>query len=189
MSPPFGRDNTRLTFNPSPLVLCSHASVHPVFAQNASAPLRLPSRRERRLEYRIHFGPDYRVYFGHDGERPAILRTSGTKQRQQREIEAGNRAVGGLSAQQARPGLKEEKMLLTRRSKELGAAAGGKQSRQRAELLRKGTDSVLAGDIDTGKAILRDYIKPTIMVREAGRGNRYAQSPDLHVRAARQPAG
>jgi len=29
-------------------------------------------------------------------------------------------------------------------------------------LLREGVDTMLAGDIDTGKAILRDYIKATI---------------------------
>jgi hypothetical protein len=29
-------------------------------------------------------------------------------------------------------------------------------------LLREGIDTMLAGDIDTGKAILRDYIKATI---------------------------
>ena len=29
-------------------------------------------------------------------------------------------------------------------------------------LLRKGIVSILAGDVDTGKAILRDYIKATV---------------------------
>lgn len=40
------------------------------------------------LEYRINFGPGYRVYFGRDGEVLVILLTGGTKQRQQRDIEA-----------------------------------------------------------------------------------------------------
>jgi putative addiction module killer protein len=35
-------------------------------------------------EYRIEFGPGYRVYFGRDGETPVILLTGGTKKRQQR---------------------------------------------------------------------------------------------------------
>jgi putative addiction module killer protein len=39
------------------------------------------------LEYRIHWGPGYRVYFGRDGELLVILLTGGTKQRQQRDIE------------------------------------------------------------------------------------------------------
>jgi putative addiction module killer protein len=39
------------------------------------------------LEYRINFGPGYRVYFGRDGDVLVILLTGGTKQRQQRDIE------------------------------------------------------------------------------------------------------
>jgi putative addiction module killer protein len=40
------------------------------------------------LEYRMDFGPGYRVYFGRDGETLVILLTGGTKKRQQRDIEA-----------------------------------------------------------------------------------------------------
>jgi putative addiction module killer protein len=43
---------------------------------------------EGALEYRIDFGPGYRVYFGRDGEALVILLTGGTKKRQQRDIEA-----------------------------------------------------------------------------------------------------
>src|SRR6266446_9834773 len=39
------------------------------------------------LEYRIDFGPGYRVYFGRDGEVLVVLLTGGTKKRQQRDIE------------------------------------------------------------------------------------------------------
>jgi len=37
-------------------------------------------------EYRIDFGPGYRVYFGRDGDRLVILLAGGTKSRQQRDI-------------------------------------------------------------------------------------------------------
>ena len=40
------------------------------------------------LEYRIDFGPGYRVYFGRDGDALVILLTGGTKRRQQRDIDA-----------------------------------------------------------------------------------------------------
>lgn len=40
------------------------------------------------LEYRIDFGPGYRVYFGRAGEALVILLTGGTKRRQQRDIDA-----------------------------------------------------------------------------------------------------
>jgi putative addiction module killer protein len=39
------------------------------------------------LEYKIDFGPGYRVYFGRDGEQLVILLAGGTKKRQQRDIE------------------------------------------------------------------------------------------------------
>lgn len=38
------------------------------------------------LEYRIDFGPGYRVYFGRDARTLVILLGGGTKQRQQRDI-------------------------------------------------------------------------------------------------------
>jgi putative addiction module killer protein len=39
------------------------------------------------LEYRIDFGPGYRVYFGLDGAKLVILLTGGTKKQQGRDIE------------------------------------------------------------------------------------------------------
>jgi putative addiction module killer protein len=38
-------------------------------------------------EYRIDFGPGYRIYFGKDGDRLVILVGGGTKKRQQRDID------------------------------------------------------------------------------------------------------
>lgn len=39
------------------------------------------------FEYRIDFGPGYRVYFGQDGPTVVILLAGGTKKRQQRDID------------------------------------------------------------------------------------------------------
>jgi putative addiction module killer protein len=39
-------------------------------------------------EYRIDFGPGYRIYFGKDGDRLVILLGGGTKKRQQNDIQA-----------------------------------------------------------------------------------------------------
>jgi putative addiction module killer protein len=39
------------------------------------------------LEYRIEFGPGYRIYFGRDGEVVVILLRGGTKKRQQQGID------------------------------------------------------------------------------------------------------
>jgi putative addiction module killer protein len=39
-------------------------------------------------EYKLDFGPGYRIYFGKDGETLVILLGGGTKRRQQRDINA-----------------------------------------------------------------------------------------------------
>ncbi|MFP5230214.1 MAG: type II toxin-antitoxin system RelE/ParE family toxin [Acidobacteriota bacterium] len=39
------------------------------------------------FEYRIDFGPGYRIYFGKDGEKLIILLGGGSKQRQSRDIQ------------------------------------------------------------------------------------------------------
>jgi putative addiction module killer protein len=41
-------------------------------------------------EYRIDFGPGYRIYFGRDGDQIVVLLGGGTKRRQQRDIEAAH---------------------------------------------------------------------------------------------------
>ena len=38
------------------------------------------------LEFKIDFGPGYRIYFGRDGERLVILLGGGSKHRQQNDI-------------------------------------------------------------------------------------------------------
>ena len=40
------------------------------------------------FEYKLDFGPGYRIYFGKDGETLVILLGGGTKRRQQRDINA-----------------------------------------------------------------------------------------------------
>jgi hypothetical protein len=56
----------------------------------------------------------------------------------------------------------EATMALTRDFKELVQKRVARDPAFRDALLREGVDSLLAGDVDTGKAILRDYIKVTV---------------------------
>ena len=42
-------------------------------------------------EYRINFGPGYRIYFGRDGDRLVILLAGGTKSRQQNDISTAHK--------------------------------------------------------------------------------------------------
>lgn len=54
------------------------------------------------LEYRIDWGPGYRVYFGRDGDVLVILLTGGTKKRQQRDIDAAKTLWGDYKRRRPR---------------------------------------------------------------------------------------
>jgi putative addiction module killer protein len=55
------------------------------------------------LEYRMDWGPGYRVYFGRDGDMLVILLTGGTKQHQQRDIEAAKAQWADYKRRRPRP--------------------------------------------------------------------------------------
>ena len=59
-------------------------------------------------------------------------------------------------------------MPLTRDFKETIQARIDRDPAFREELLREGVELLLAGDMDAGKAMLRDYINATIGFRELG---------------------
>jgi hypothetical protein len=54
------------------------------------------------------------------------------------------------------------RVALTRAFKETVQARIRQDRKYREELLREGVECLLAGDLDTGKAILRDYVNATI---------------------------
>ena len=60
-------------------------------------------------------------------------------------------------------------MPLTREFMETVRARIQTDRRYRKELLREGVECLLGGDLDTGKAILRDYINATIGFEELSR--------------------
>ena len=53
-------------------------------------------------------------------------------------------------------------MVLTKSFRELVQRRVADDPAFATTLLREGIDTLLAGDVDTGKAILRDYIKATV---------------------------
>jgi len=59
-------------------------------------------------------------------------------------------------------------MALTRNFKETVQARVLADPAFREALLREGIETMLAGDVDTGRSILRDYIKATIGFEELG---------------------
>jgi DNA-binding phage protein len=60
-------------------------------------------------------------------------------------------------------------MPLTREFKDTVQARIRADRKYRKELLREGVECLLTGDLDTGKAILRDYINATIGFEELSR--------------------
>jgi DNA-binding phage protein len=60
-------------------------------------------------------------------------------------------------------------MPLTRSFKETVVARVRADRSFRRELLKDGIECLLAGDVDTGKAVLRDYIHATIGFRALGK--------------------
>jgi putative addiction module killer protein len=102
-------------------------------------------------EFRINWGRGYRLYLGRDGEKLVILLTGGTKQRQDADIErAKTYWAEGMS------------MAVTRSFKAMIEDRLTRDPGFREALLRESVETMLAGDMDTGKAVLRDYIKATI---------------------------
>jgi len=64
--------------------------------------------------------------------------------------------------------LKEAEMASTKNFKELVQAQVKADKKFAEALLREGVDAMLSGDVDTGKTILRDYIKATVGFEKLG---------------------
>jgi hypothetical protein len=62
----------------------------------------------------------------------------------------------------------EAGMALTKSFKELLQRRAAEDSEFAEALLREGIDTMLTGDVETGKAILRDYIKTTVGFEKLG---------------------
>jgi len=111
-------------------------------------------------EYRIHFGPGYRIYFGKDGDQLVILVGGGTK-----KTPAGRHqyCIGSMARlQRTKKGRKVTTMALTRDFKETIRARVKRDTGFRKALLREGIENFLSGDVETGKIILRDFINATV---------------------------
>lgn len=60
-------------------------------------------------------------------------------------------------------------MAVTKSFKELVQSRAARDPDFATALLREGIDTMLTGDMDTGKAILRDYIKATVGFEKLGK--------------------
>jgi len=105
----------------------------------------------------IDFGPGYRVYFGRDGEELVILLGGGTKERQPHRC-----CEGTVEPFQNGKATRQVAMALTREFKETILKRAQEDSAFREGLLTEALECFLAGDLATGKLLLRDYINATI---------------------------
>ena len=81
-------------------------------------------------------------------------------------------------------------MAVTKSFKELVQRRVASDAAFAENLLREAIDTMLTGDVQTGKAALRDYIKATVGFEKLGEAtDTHRQEPDPHVQRARQSSG
>jgi putative addiction module killer protein len=109
-------------------------------------------------EYRIDFGPGYRIYFGRDGERLVICSAAGP--RSAKEMTYGMpKLCGPITNDEKR---RRSEMPLTRDFKETIQERARRDAAFREALLKEAVDALLSGDVETGKTVLRDFINATV---------------------------
>jgi len=114
------------------------------------------------LEYKIDFGPGYRIYFGRDGDRLVILLAGGKKKRR---TSSRLRRIGKITGK-GRLRLGGQKMALTKDFRETIRERAQREPQFRKALLREAIELMLSGDEKTGRAILRNYINATVGFRQ-----------------------
>jgi len=117
------------------------------------------------FEYKLDFGPGYRGYVGKDGETLVILLRWGNEETAAERHRHGKVPLAGL---QTKKKAGELTMPLTRSFKATIQTRVRSDPAFRDALLREGVESLLAGDVENGKAVLRDYINATIGFEELG---------------------
>jgi hypothetical protein len=118
------------------------------------------------FEYRIDFETGLSPLLWQGRRRPCDLAGRWNEKAPGPGHRNGANAVEGLQEAQVAG---DVTMPLTREFKETVQARIKRDGKYRKELLRGGVKSLLAGDLDTGKAILRDYINATIGFEELSR--------------------
>lgn len=113
------------------------------------------------FEYRVDFGPGYRIYFGKDGDRIVILVGGGTKKRQSHDIKAAKRCWQTYKARMRYMG-----MAITKDFRETVKARAETDPEFRRALLIEAVHAFLTRDVEVGKSILRDYINATVGFEE-----------------------
>jgi putative addiction module killer protein len=109
-------------------------------------------------EYRIHYGPGYRLYIGQQGNVLVILLGGGTKKGQCEDIRLARQRWCDYKTRI----IEVNAMPITREFRETIRARAQADARFRAAMLTEAINELLAGDLATGKALLRDYVNATL---------------------------
>jgi putative addiction module killer protein len=114
------------------------------------------------LEYKVDFGPGYRIYFGRDGDRLDSAR------RRHEKAPAGRHPTGKgeLGRLQEQEDSGKNTMPLTKDFRETIRERAQQEPRFRKALLREAIELMLSGDVKMGRAILRNYINATVGFRQ-----------------------
>ena len=110
-------------------------------------------------EYKIDFGPGYRIYFG-QGRRGH--RHSAWRRHEEETIRGYHRGAGILGLLQTTKERGGPVMPLTHNFKETIRARAQRDPGFRQALLREAVECIINGDLETGKAVLRDYVNATV---------------------------
>src|ERR1017187_7820494 len=108
-------------------------------------------------EYKIDCGPGYRIYFGKDGELVVILLGY-----EETSEQGHSGRAGMLGRLQTKKETGDPVMPLTHDFKETIRARAQRDSDFRQALLREAVECIINGDLETGKAVLRDYVNATV---------------------------
>jgi putative addiction module killer protein len=110
-------------------------------------------------EYKIDFGPGYRIYFGRDGDTLVI---PAGRRHEEAAKQGHSDGAGMLGRLQTTQEIGDSIMPLTHDFKETVRARAQRDPDFRQALLREAVESIINGDLETGKAVLRDYVNATI---------------------------
>jgi DNA-binding phage protein len=116
-------------------------------------------------EYRIDWGPGYRLYLGRDGEALIILLVGGTKRRQQADIERAKALFAEYKSRKvatAAPRHRDSKMALTRDFKETVSARVSRDPAFAKALLDEAATLFLNGDPHAARLMLRDLVNASV---------------------------
>ena len=142
-------------------------------------------------ELKLNWGPGYRIYFGQEGKAIVILLIGGTKRRQSRDISAAKTYWADYKNSLGEQEEDEElDLALTRSFKAFIKSRIEADPGFREALFQEAVQSLLEGDAETGRAVLRDYINATIGFEALAEITEDPlEEPDAHVRPEGQSAG